>query len=248
MGSKILIVTLLLICASIACNGEDGFIYSRATFYGSPECLGSPRGACGYGEYGRTVNNGEVSGVSRLYRNGSGCGACYQVRCTIPTHCSEQGTKLVVTDFGVGDHTDFVLSLGAYSNLARPNMAAELYAYGVVGIEYRQIPCQYASNLVLKVHDRSKFPSYFAVVPLYQGGVYDITAVEVWLEDCKEWRGMRRPFGAVFDMENPPIGALNLRLQVTSYTSGDVKLVQLPTLIPADWKAGVAYDTALQLN
>lgn len=36
-------------------------------------------GACGFGEYGRTVNDGNVAGVSRLYRNGTGCGACYQV-------------------------------------------------------------------------------------------------------------------------------------------------------------------------
>ena len=37
-------------------------------------------GACGYGEFGRDINNGEVSGVSsRLWNNGTGCGACYQV-------------------------------------------------------------------------------------------------------------------------------------------------------------------------
>ena len=36
-------------------------------------------GACGFGDYGRTVNDGSVSGVSRLYKNGTGCGACYQV-------------------------------------------------------------------------------------------------------------------------------------------------------------------------
>lgn len=40
-------------------------------------------GACGFGEFGRTVNDGSVSGVSRLYRNGTGCGACYQVPITI---------------------------------------------------------------------------------------------------------------------------------------------------------------------
>lgn len=36
-------------------------------------------GACGFGEYGRTVNDANVAGVSRLYKNGTGCGACYQV-------------------------------------------------------------------------------------------------------------------------------------------------------------------------
>lgn len=37
-------------------------------------------GACGYGEFGRDINDGEVSGVSsRLWKSGAGCGACYQV-------------------------------------------------------------------------------------------------------------------------------------------------------------------------
>ena len=36
-------------------------------------------GACGFGEYGRKINDGQVTAVSRLWRNGTGCGACYQV-------------------------------------------------------------------------------------------------------------------------------------------------------------------------
>lgn len=36
-------------------------------------------GACGFGEFGRNINGGGVGAVSKLYRNGTGCGACYQV-------------------------------------------------------------------------------------------------------------------------------------------------------------------------
>ncbi|KAG8382443.1 hypothetical protein BUALT_Bualt05G0077800 [Buddleja alternifolia] len=243
------IVVILVLAASV-CYGEEGYIYSRATYYGSPECLGNPNGACGYGEYGTTVNNGEVSGVSRLFRNGTGCGACYQVRCKIPTHCSKEGTKVVVTDFGVGPHTDFILSVRAYANLALPNMAAELYAYGVVDVEYQRIPCQYGkNNLFIKVHERSKFPHYLAILPVYQSGLSDIVAVQLWQEDCKEWRAMRKVFGAVWDMENPPIGAaaVNLRIQLCG-GDGQLRWVQIADAIPSDWKAGLAYDTAFQLN
>lgn len=68
-----------------------------------------------------------------------------------------------------------------------------------------------------------------------------------WIqEDCKEWRAMRHAYGAVWDMPNPPKGPLDLRFQVSG--SFGEKLVQLRGAIPADWKAGVAYDTAIQLN
>lgn len=247
---SIYIVNVILIVSTFMCFGDEmSYVSTRATYYGSPECLGNPTGACGFGEYGRTVNDGQVAGVSRLYRNGTGCGACYQVRCKIPAHCNEDGTKVVVTDYGEGHYTDFILSTRAYASLARPNMAAELFAFGVVDVEFRRVPCTYSYNLMFKVHEKSHNPGYLAILAVYQGGVYDITGVEVWLEYCKQWRPMRKVYGAVWDMENPPMGsALNLRFQATSAITGEVKLVQIANALPSDWKVGVAYDTSIQLN
>lgn len=104
-----------------------------------------------------------------------------QVRCKIPNLCAADGMRVVVTDHGEGDHTDFILSPRGFSMLARQNMAPDLFAYGVVDIEYRRIPCQYpGSNLLVKVHEHSRFSEYLAIVVLYQAGVSDITAVEIW--------------------------------------------------------------------
>ena len=86
-----------------------------------------------------------------------------------------------MTDHGGGGNTDFILSPQGFSKLALPNMAKDLFAYGVVGIEYRRVPCQYPnSNLLFKVHEHSQFPHYLALVMLYQAGLSDITAVEIW--------------------------------------------------------------------
>lgn len=88
---------------------------------------------------------------------------------------------MVVTDQGEGDHTDFILSVRAYTKLALNGLAAELFSYGVVEVEYKQIPCQYPGyNLMFKVHEHSRFPDYLALVALYQAGVDEITAIELW--------------------------------------------------------------------
>lgn len=238
---------MIMVLLPFLCNAQNFFIYSRATFYGSPDCLGSPRGACGYGEYGRTVNDAYVAGVSRLYRNGTGCGACYQLRCKIPQLCTDEGVSVVVTDYGEGHNTDFILNTRAYARLSRPNMALELMAYGVVDIEYKRISCNFpGSNLLFKVHEKSAFPHYLAIVALYAAGQNDIIAVEIWLEEYKEWRCMRRAYGAVWDIENPPRGAVTLRFQVSG--SSGQKWVQLQNVIPSDWKAGATYDSTIQLT
>ncbi|XP_057725919.1 expansin-like B1 isoform X3 [Arachis stenosperma] len=205
-------------------------------------------GACGFGEYGRTVNDGSVAAVSRLWRNGTGCGACYQARCKLEQYCDEEGTYVVVTDYGEGDRTDFVLSPRAYKKLGRNDeAAAELFKYGVVDIEYRRVPCRYEGyNIVFKVHERSKNPEYFAVVILYVNGAYDVTAVQLWQEDCQEWTEMRRVYGAVFDYANPPSGEINLRFQVSG--SAGIYWVQSQNAIPSDWTAGAAYDSQVQLT
>lgn len=39
----------------------------------------STAGACGYGEYGKNINRGRVASVSKLFRAGLACGACYKV-------------------------------------------------------------------------------------------------------------------------------------------------------------------------
>ncbi|XP_065856887.1 expansin-like B1 [Euphorbia lathyris] len=244
MGSYLVILLLLLPAISYS----QDFTYSRATYYGSPDCLGTPTGACGFGEYGRTVNDANVAGVSKLYKNGTGCGACYQVRCKVAQLCSDDGVNVVVTDYGEGDRTDFILSTRAYARLARANAVAELFAYGVVDMEFRRIPCRFSGyNLMFKVHEHSRFPEYLAIVILYQNGLNDVLDLQIWLEYCKEWRSMRRSYGAVWDMANPPKGSISLRFQVSG-NGGGLKWIEATNIIPDYWKPGVAYDSQFQLN
>lgn len=248
LNYKNIVHLMIMMLGLVVCYGQD-FICSRATYYGSPDCLGNPTGSCGYGEYGRTVNDGYVAGVHRPYRNGTGCGACYQVRCKAGSICTDEGVVVVATDFGVGDWVDFLFTARAYSKMARPGFEAELLSYGVVNIEYKRVACTFrGSNMIYSVHPGTKYPHYFAIIIIYPPGLYDVVGAQIWQEDCKEWRPMRKPFGAVWDMENPPRGDLRIRFLFSA--TGDVNdatWVESPNLIPAYWEAGVNYELAITL-
>ncbi|KAK9203389.1 hypothetical protein WN943_013643 [Citrus x changshan-huyou] len=228
------------------CYSQFTFTSSRATYYGSPDGLGTPAGACGFGAYGRTVNDGNVAGVSSLWNNGTACGACYQVRCNVPEVCTDYGVYVLATDYGEEYDTEFILSPRAYGRMALTDKSEELYTFGVVDVEFLRVPCRFRGyNVMFKVHENSKYPQYLAVSMLYVGGQNDVLAVEIWQEDCKEWVAMRRAFGAVFDIFNPPPGAINLRMQVSG--SAGLRWVVANNAIPKVWKAGVAYGSAIQL-
>lgn len=87
----------------------------------------------------------------------------------------------MVTDYGEGDRTDFIMSKRGYEKMARPNMAPQLLAYGVVDIEYRRVPCSYNRNLELRIHENSNYPSYLALAPIYKDGMSDITGIDIGL-------------------------------------------------------------------
>ncbi|KAF7137534.1 hypothetical protein RHSIM_Rhsim07G0121300 [Rhododendron simsii] len=130
---------LLMQTPGDAATCSDCFTRSRAAYYPNSDEKGTETGRCGFGTFGATINGGDVAAASDLYRDGIGCGACYQVRCTNSNYCSDKGTTVVVTDHGSSDRTDFVMSRRAFTRIAQTtDAAASLLALGVVDIEYRR--------------------------------------------------------------------------------------------------------------
>ncbi|XP_028762628.1 expansin-like B1 [Neltuma alba] len=237
---------IVLVCVLLlpALCFSQGYTYSRATYYSTPDGYGTSTGACGYGDYGRTVNYGMVAGVSGLWRGGAGCGACYQVRCKDSKLCDYSGPMIVTTDFGAGDRTDFIMSLNGFLKLGRDGKASqELKNQGVVDVEYKRVPCTFdGSNVKIKIHESSKYPNYLAIAIIYVPGMNDVVAVEISDNDGKDWKAMRRTFGAVFDLQNTPKGPFKLRVKF----SGSYDWVESPkNVIPSYWKNGAIYDTGI---
>jgi len=162
-------------------TADANFTTSKAVYYPNSETRGTETGSCEYGAYGATLNNGDVSASASLYRNGVGCGACYQVRCTNPYYCSPSGVTIVITDSGASDGTDFILSQHAFAGMGQNKDAgATLLNFGYVGIEYRRVPCIYpGKNIIFKITESSHFPYYFEFEIWYQQGNQDIIAVQL---------------------------------------------------------------------
>ncbi|KAF5734265.1 expansin-like B1 [Tripterygium wilfordii] len=245
----LLLATLLLLqTLSSAKTCSDCFVSSKAAHYPNSDVQGSEIGACGFGSFGATLNNGDVSAASELYRNGVGCGACYQVRCTNKYYCTDTGVNVIITDQGSGPQTDFILTRRAFSRMAQTKDAAAcLLALGVVDIEYRRVSCSYPDkNITIKIDENSNYPHYLAFVIRYQQGKKDITAVQLCETQNFVCKLLDRSYGAVWTTTSPARGPLILRML---FSDDDDETWVVPiNNIPQDWKPGATYDMGVQVN
>ncbi|KAI3736437.1 hypothetical protein L6452_15978 [Arctium lappa] len=219
---------------------------SQVSFFPKASTLSS--GACGYGSLAPSLyNNHLAAAVPRIYRSGSGCGACFQVRCKDINMCTENGTKVIVTDQNQSNQTDFVLSHRAYIGMAKKGMRQTLLKLAVVNVEYKRIPCDYKDQkLAVRVEESSQKPNYLALKILYQGGQTEITAIDIAEDGSSDWSPMRRVYGAVWDTKRFLPGALQLRLLVTSGYDG--KWIWANTVLPTDWEIGRVYNSPIQID
>ncbi|XP_050231124.1 expansin-like B1 [Mercurialis annua] len=247
LRSLVFVFSALLVAE--AATSSDSFIPSRAAHYPNSDSQGTDSGACGYGTFGATLNGGDVSAASNLYRGGIGCGACYQVRCSNSYYCNDKGVTVVITDSGSSHDTDFILTKQAFGRMAQtPDAAAFMLSLGVVDIEYRRVSCSYPNkNITIKIDENSSHPHYLAFVIWHQQGNKDITAVQLCETQNFVCKLLDRSYGAVWTTTSPPSGPLSLRM-LFSGEDGDETWLAPPTNIPQDWKAGQTYDIGVQFD
>ncbi|XAR59881.1 hypothetical protein NMG60_11015879 [Bertholletia excelsa] len=234
----------ILISSASAC---DRCIHqSKVAYFSKASALSS--GACGYGSLALDFSGGHLAAaVPSLYKDGAGCGACFQIRCKNTKFCTNKGTKVMVTDLNKNNQTDFVLSSRAFKAMANKGMGIDLLKLRIVDVEYKRVPCEYKNqNLTVRVEESSKKPNYLAVQFLYQGGQTEILAVDVAQVGSPNWTFMTRKYGAVWETERAPTGPLQFRMVVTSGFDG--KWIWAESVLPADWKVGSVYDSGVQID
>ncbi|XP_031493894.1 expansin-like A2 [Nymphaea colorata] len=239
-------VFLLFLCSlSMAC---DRCVHtSSAAYYSSASVLSV--GACGYGPLALDFNGGYVGAAnSSLFRQGIGCGGCFQIRCKNPRLCSSRGVKVVLTDNNSNKETGWVLSNKAFMAMSRPGMGLELKKLGIVDIEFKRIPCDYANrNLSVRVEESSQYPHYLAVKFLFQGGQTDIMGVDIAELGSPNWTFMTRNHGAVWEANRVPYGPLQFRFVVTGGYDGKWIWAK-QSVLPANWRPGSVYDSGVQIH
>ncbi|CAM8990941.1 unnamed protein product [Rhodiola kirilowii] len=236
-----------LCCLVVSVRACDRCLHqSKATFFSSAAALKS--GACGYGSMAIGFNGGHLAAaVPSIFKDGAGCGACFQIRCKDPKMCSKTGIKIIVTDLNKDNKTDLVLSSRAFKAMANKGMEREIIRLGIADVDYRRVPCDYKQkNLAVRVEESSQKPHYLAVTFLYQGGQTEIIGVDVAKVGSANWGFMSRKSGAVWDTSRVPEGPLQFRLIITAGFDG--KYVWAKKVLPQNWKAGQVYDSGVQIE
>nr|XP_043606959.1 expansin-like A1 [Erigeron canadensis] len=239
-------ISTIIASASSAC--DRCLHQSKAVAFTNASALSY--GACGYGSSAPSFYNGHLAAaIPSIFKLGSGCGACFQVRCMDGKLCSKAGTQVIVTDLNdKNTKAELVLSSRALMAMANKGMEQNILKLGAANVEYKRVPCNYkGKNLAVRVEESSNKPSsYLAIKFLYQGGQTEIVAVNVARVGSTNWGFLSRKSGAIWDTSRVPAGALQFRLVVTS--GYDRKSIWAKSVLPANWNAGVVYDSGVQID
>ncbi|BAF10601.1 Os03g0106700 [Oryza sativa Japonica Group] len=119
---------------NITASYGDKWLEARATWYGAAKGAGRKdnSGACGYKDVDKAPFLGMNScGNDPIFKDGKGCGSCFEIKCSKPKACSDKPVLIHVTDMNdepiAAYHFDlFGLAFGA---MAKDGKDEELLKY-----------------------------------------------------------------------------------------------------------------------
>ncbi|XP_047064854.1 expansin-B2-like [Lolium rigidum] len=253
-------VALVALLSMLVTSVRSGTTYSstwlpaKATWYGKPNGAGPDNGggACNFKNSQKAPFFSMTScGNQALFKDGAGCGACYQIKCNKNNYpeCSNVAKTVVITDINDGPMAKyhFDLSGTAFGAMALPGRNAQLRRAGKISIQFRRVPCNWPGVKITFYILKGANPYYFPVMPEHLNGDGTVVKMEVMRSKdgrpTKIWEPMYRSVGAVWrrDSGNPLKGPLSLRI-----TSDSGKKLIANNVIPAGWKGGNGYTSKVQ--
>ncbi|XP_062209523.1 expansin-B7-like [Phragmites australis] len=235
---------------------SSGWLNARATWYGAPNGAGPDDngGACGF----KNVNLPPFSGMTScgnepLFKDGKGCGSCYQIRCVAHPACSAVPETVIITDmnyYPVAPY-HFDLSGTAFGAMAKDERNDELRHAGIIDIQFKRVPCQYQGLTVTFHVEHGSNPNYLAVLVEYENGDGDVVQVDLMESRAEDgeptgvWEPMHESWGSIWRMDTrrPLQGPFSLRI-----TNESGKTLVADQVIPADWQPDSVYSSIVQFE
>ncbi|XP_037482056.1 putative expansin-B14 [Triticum dicoccoides] len=211
----------------------SGWLDSGATWYDLRQGAGTGGGACGYQDDVEKppFSSMIAAGGPSIFKDGKGCGVCYQVKCTGNAPCFGRPVTVVVTDLCPGgeaclaEAAHFNLSGKAFDAMAKPGQADNLRDAGDIRVQYHRVPCKWRGL------------NYLAVLINHESGDDDLSTVELQ-QRGRSWAPMQQLLGAVWKYSSEPTLQAPISIRLT--TSAGKELVA-SDVIPSGWQADKTY-------
>uniref|UniRef100_A0A453DP75 Uncharacterized protein n=3 Tax=Triticinae TaxID=1648030 RepID=A0A453DP75_AEGTS len=239
------------------------WLAAKATWYGARHGAGPDDNGGAYGF--KNVNLPPFSAMTScgnepLFKDGKGCGSCYQIRCLRSNHpaCSGVPETVIITDMNYYPVSPyhFDLSGTAFGAMAKDGRNDELRNAGIIDMQFRRVPCQYPGLAVMFHVEKGSNPFYMAILVEYENGDGDVKLLEIMesrpdagnggeMAPTGDWVPMKESWGSIWRMDarHRMQGSFSLRI-----TNESGKMLVGDQVIPADWKPEKVYSSVIQFD
>ncbi|AQL05597.1 Expansin-B3 [Zea mays] len=229
---------------------SSGWLPAKATWYGAPTGAGPDDngGACGFkGTNQYPFSSMTSCGNEPIFKDGKGCGSCYQIRCLRSNHpaCSGVPQTVIITDmnyYPVAKY-HFDLSGTAFGAMASSGLNDRLRHAGIIDMQFRRVPCDFPGLTVTFRVQHGSNPMYLAVLIEHANMDGDVVQADIMQNNSGYWEPLHESWGAVWriDPSRPLCGPFSVRI-----TNESGKQLVAQNVIPANYIADVDYRSFVQ--
>ena len=208
-------------------------------------------GACGSGNLYATGYGTDTAALSTtLFKDGFGCGTCYQIRCVGSSWCYRGSPAITVTATNLcppnwaqdSNNGGWCNPPRAHFDLSKPAfMRMAQWRAGIVPVAYRRVPCVRRGGLRFALQGN---PYWLLAYVMNVAGAGDVAEVAV-RSGRGAWVRMSHNWGASFQAF-AQLGGRALSFRVTSYTTRQT--VVAADVAPANWCLGLTYQARVNFS